>query len=429
MSEEILRKEYLERMEVFENRPDLIKIITGVRRSGKSTLLRQFRQKLISTGENCFYVNLEDMVYRLTTGRELDSYISEMMASNNDFVLLDEVQLVDGWETAVNALRSRGANIYVTGSNAKLLSSEFSTLIAGRFVEIHVFPFSFSEFLVRYPPKGEVRTEQRFDQYARYGGLPIIDLDDPPYKNRAIMESVNDSIVGRDILSRSKLDPANVRRMTDFMYSNIGNVTTTDSLRSGSGIADIRTIDRYLEAITDSFVFYKVNSYDLVGKKMLKIKAKYFAADTGLRNTALHHTDDDSSGILENIVCLELLRRGYDVVVGSYRDYEVDFTARLDGNTEYYQVSKSITDERTKAREERPLKLLKDGIKTVLTLDRNLPEDEDGIRYRNLVDFLLQERPLSGTRTVRRGPDLPSRRLLNECQTRCPADKNDLLGH
>lgn len=393
MAKEIIRKSYIERLEEFKDRPDLVKIVTGVRRSGKSTLLAQFRQRLENKGENVVSIDLEEKRFSVTTKRELNSYVTELMTTPKDYILLDEVQYIAGWEDVVNTLRSNGANVYVTGSNAKVLSSEFSTIIAGRYAEIHVLPFSFSEFLERYPPKSDTRVEQRFDQYLVQGGMPIIDLDDFPRKNRTIMEGVYDSIVNRDVVSRSRMDPSTVRRMTDFMYSNVGNITTLESLASGSGIGDNRTVDRYLDALTDSFVFYKVNTFDLIGKKMMKVKAKYYASDTGLRNTALGHTDDNASGLLENIVFLELVRRGYDVVVGSYRDYEVDFTARSFGKTEYYQVAKTLADDSTIEREERPLKLLGDaGIKTVLTLDRDLPESRDGIRYLNIIDFLLEER-------------------------------------
>lgn len=393
MAKEIIRKSYIERLEEFEDRPDLVKIVTGVRRSGKSTLLAQFRQRLENKGENVVSIDLEEKRFSITTKRELNSYVTELMTTPKDYILLDEVQYIAGWEDVVNTLRSNGANVYITGSNAKVLSSEFSTIIAGRYAEIHVLPFSFSEFLERYPPKGDTRVEQRFDQYLVQGGMPIIDLDDSPRKNRTIMEGVYDSIVNRDVVSRSRMDPSTVRRMTDFMYSNVGNITTLESLASGSGIGDNRTVDRYLDALTDSFVFYKVNTFDLIGKKMMKVKAKYYASDTGLRNTALGHTDDNASGLLENIVFLELVRRGYDVVVGSYRDYEVDFTARSFGKTEYYQVAKTLAGDSTIERKERPLRLLGDaGIKTVLTLDRDLPESRDGIRYLNIIDFLSEER-------------------------------------
>jgi predicted AAA+ superfamily ATPase len=390
MSREVLRAGHLERLEEFRDRPDLVKIITGVRRSGKSTLLSQFRQRLEGAGESVVSVSLEEKRFSISTRRELNSYLAEEMSSPRDYVLLDEVQYVPGWEDAVNALRSNGANVYVTGSSSEVLSSEFSTMIAGRYAEIHILPFSFAEFLERYPPRGDARTEQRFDQFLAHGGMPIVDLDDPPRKNKAIMEGVYDSIVNRDVASRCRMDPSILRRVTDFMYSNVGNVMTLDSLASGSGIGDNRTVDRYLDALTGSYAFYKVGTYDLIGKKMMRVKAKYYASDTGLRNAALGHSDDRASGVLENAVFLELMRRGYDVTVGSYRDYEVDFTARMDGRTEFYQVAKTISGDSAARREERPLRLLGDaGSKTVLTLDRGRREEAGGVRYENVIDFML----------------------------------------
>ena len=387
---ELIREEYLEKLESFRDRPDLVKIITGVRRSGKSTILAQFRSILESEGEKLVYMDMEKLSYSVTSDREMHRYITESLPDCKGYVLIDEVQFVTGWEKVVNNVRANGVNVYITGSNAKVLSSDFTTIIGGRYVEIHVLPLSFREFLDRYPPKGEIRTEQRFDQYMTEGGLPIIDLEsDSPSKRRTILDGVYDSIVGRDIAVRSSLDVGMIKRLTSYLYSNIGNITTSDSLAEGTGISDKRTLDKYLDAIEDSYVFYRVDTYDLVGKKMLKMKAKFYSADVGLRNTALGHRMDDSSGLLENVVFLELKRRGYDVVVGSYRDYEVDFTARKDGKVEFYQIAKTLSDEMTLKRERRPLKLLKDvGEKYVLTLDRDVRDDGDGIRYLNLVDWL-----------------------------------------
>lgn len=386
---ELIREEYLSKLESFRDRPDIVKIITGVRRSGKSTILDQFRRRLESSGEDVVHANLEELAYTVDTDRELNAFIRERMGSGDAYVLLDEVQMVRGWEKVVNALRAGGANVYVTGSNARVLSSDFTTIIGGRYVEIHVLPFSFREFLERYPTHGDVRTQQRFHQYLTDGGIPMVDLDDDPGKNRAIMDGVFDSIVSRDVTARSGMDIQTVRRMTAFMYSNVGNLTTLESLMEGTGIADRRTVDKYLEAIADSYVFYRVNRFDLIGKKLMKVSAKYFASDTGLRNTALGHTDDGASGLLENVVFLELRRRGYDVVVGSYRDYEVDFTIRKDGATGFVQVAKTVGDASTAEREVRSLRLLKDvGEKTILTMDRDLPDGQDGIRYVNLVDWL-----------------------------------------
>lgn len=387
---ELIREEYLEKLDSFRNRPDLVKIITGVRRSGKSTIMSQFYKKLKSDNQDALYVDMEKLSFVITSDREMYNYIMESVSSKNAYVLIDEVQFVKGWEKVVNNIRANGANVYVTGSNAKVLSSDFTTIIGGRYVEIHVLPLSFREFLNRYPPKGTERTEQRFNQYLNMGGLPIIDLEsDDSVKCRAILDGVYDSIVGRDITVRSGMDNGTVRRLTSYLYSNIGNTTTGESMMIGSGISDRRTLEKYLDAVEDSYVFYRVDTYDLIGKKMMKIKAKYFSADIGLRNIALNHRMDDSSGLLENIVFLELKRRGYDVTVGAYRDYEVDFTARINGNVEFFQVASTLNDISTVKREERPLRLLKEiGKKTILTLDRDLPDNTDGIEYANLIDWL-----------------------------------------
>lgn len=387
---ELIRTEYLEKLDSFRDRPDLVKIVTGVRRSGKSTILSQFRRRLESQGHDVVYMDMEKLSFTVTSDREMHRYITESMPSKDTYVLIDEVQFVRGWEKVVNNIRANGANVYVTGSNARVLSSDFTTIIGGRYVEIHVLPLSFREFLDRYPPRGNERTEQRFDQYLREGGLPIIDLEsDDPTKRRTILDGVYDSIVGRDIAVRSGMDTGTIRRLTSYLYSNIGNTTTGESLKDGSGISDRRTLEKYLDAVEDSYVFYRVDTYDLIGKKMMKVKAKYFSADVGLRNAALGHRMDDSSGLLENVVFLELKRRGYDVVVGAYRDYEVDFTARRDGDVEFFQVASTLGDASTVKREERPLRLLKEvGRKTILTLDRDLPDNTDGIEYVNLIDWL-----------------------------------------
>lgn len=387
---ELIRMEYLEKLESFCDSPSLVKIVTGVRRSGKSTILSQFSRRLESRGQDVVYMDMEKLSFSVTSDREMYRYITESMPSEDAYVLIDEVQFVRGWEKVVNNIRANGANVYITGSNAKILSSDFTTFLGGRYVEIHVLPLSFKEFLDRYPPKGNECTEQRFDQYLREGGLPIIDLEsDDIAKRRTILDGVYDSIVGRDIAVRSGMDIGTIRRLTSYLYSNIGNIATGESLKGGSGISDRRTLEKYLDAVEDSYVFYRVDTYDLIGKKMMKVKAKYFSADIGLRNAALGHRMDDSSGLLENVVFLELKRRGYDVVVGVYRDYEVDFTARRDGDVKFFQVVSTLGDVSTIRREERPFRLLKEvGRKIILTLDRDMPDDTDGIEYINLIDWL-----------------------------------------
>lgn len=387
---ELIRESYLSKLERYRDRPDVIKIVTGVRRSGKSTILRQFRRRLESSGEDVTYANMEELGYVVTTDRELFDHVRRSMGSRDGYVLLDEVQLIRGWERAVNTLRANGANVYVTGSNSGVLSSDLSTLIAGRYVEIHVMPLSFSEFVQRYPPHGDIGLSQRFDQYRTYGGIPMIDVEGGPEGIREILSDVGSSILLRDVATRSDISVGTVRRLTGFMYGNIGNRTSLETLKQGAGISDNRTLDRYLEAITGSYAFYRVEPYDLIGRRMLRTNAKFYASDVGLRNVATYHVDDNSSGILENIVFLELRRRGYDVVVGSYRHYEVDFTARRDGATELIQVSKTILDPDTEGRELRPLRLAGDaGDRKVITLDRDLPDRDDGVPRVNMIDWLL----------------------------------------
>ncbi len=386
---EVIRTEYLKKMSDYFDRPDLIKIITGVRRSGKSTLMRQFGDILKEKGIGFLHLDMESMRYDIVSERDMYGYLSER-SEEGGCILLDEVQIVSGWENVINTLRANGRNIYVTGSNAKVLSSEFSTIIAGRYVQIHVLPFSFKEFIERYPVTGTERTEYRFRQFMNCGGLPVIDLNDDVEKNLSISEGVYDSIVNRDIIARTGLNPGVVRRMTDFMYANTGNIITLDALRKGLGMLDRRTVERYLDAITDSFVFYKVKTYDLIGKKLMKVKAKYYPSDTGMRNVSVGHSDDNMPGILENVVFLELTRRGYDVVIGCYRDREVDFTVRKNGIIEFYQVSLTLKDKSTMERERRVLdNLPDDGKKIILTLDSDLP-DSDSVQYVNAIDWLLE---------------------------------------
>ena len=390
---ELVREGYLERLYSLRDRPDLIKIVTGVRGSGKTTILGQLRKRLESEGCDVLYLGMELTNLTAASERELYDCIAESMPPEEPYVLLDEIHRVNCWEKVVEDLRANGANVYIAGSDAKVRSSDFATVAGGGCIEIHVLPLSFKEFLTRYPPDGSERTERRFDQYLLNGGLPIVDMgSDCPDKRRTILEGMYYSIVVHDVAVRSGTDIGTAKRLTSFLCSNIGNFTTAKSLIHGSGISDRRTLNRYLDAVLDSFVFYRVDAYDLVGKQMMKAKAKYYMADIGLRNAVSNRRTNDPPGSLENIVFLELKRRGYDVAVGKYRDYEVDFIAWGSGYTGYFQIAPTLDDDFALRRKTRPLRLLKDaGEKTVLTLDRELPEDADGIRYVNLVDWLQSD--------------------------------------
>lgn len=387
----VLRSEYLSKLESFKKNRDLIKIITGVRRSGKSILMKQFRKALEDEGENTIYVDLEEKRYILDSEMALYDNLRRNISEKGTYVLLDEVQLVPGWERVVNTVRLEfEANIYVTGSNAQMISSELGTHIAGRYVEISILPFSFKEFIMRYPTDDDNGYTQRFIQYLHWGGMPIIDLKDDESKNRAILRGVYDSVVNKDVRARMDIEQGLLENMTVFMMSNIGNLVSSNKISSGSLIGDPRTAEKYLKQLCECFIFYRADRYDIIGKKHLKTNAKFYAVDTGLRNTVLYGSERNDSALLENVVYLELIRRGYDVAVGSYKDREIDFTAWRGGEPEFYQVALTIADKSTADREFKSFKSMGPGFRrTVITLSRNFPEVPEGVKIVNAVDWML----------------------------------------
>ncbi|MDR0887965.1 MAG: ATP-binding protein [Candidatus Methanoplasma sp.] len=391
---EIYRKKYIEILNNYRSNRDIVKIITGIRRCGKSTILRQYADMLKAEGipENrIISLNLEEQGFIISDNKMLYDYIVQHATGKDPFILLDEIQLIRGWEKTVNTIRVKlNADFYITGSNAEMFSHEFGTLLTGRFVEIHAFPLSFAEFMERYPTEKDKGINQRFDEYLQYGGMPIIDLRDDHAKNTAILEGVYDSIIVKDLEKRSNIDVSLLQSMTSFVFSNVGKLTSATSIVNNSYVGDHRTVEKYLNLLCECFIFYKTDNYDVIGKKFLKTKAKYYAADVGMRNAVLKYRDTDTSSLIENVIYIELLRRGYEVVIGSYKDYEIDFTARIGWNTlEHYQVSKTPTTDKTHARETRPLKEV-EGRKIILTMDRDIKNPVDGIEYINITDFLLE---------------------------------------
>lgn len=390
----VSRIQYLSRLENYRSNPEIIKVITGIRRSGKSELLKQFRQHLLDDGvpeDDIVYVDLEEKRYVIDSERMLYESIRNMIHHNGVYILLDEVQLIYGWERAVDTLRLEfKANIYITGSNSQMTSSELGTHLTGRFVEIHILPFSFREFIARYPVDMNNGYTQRFHQYMRWGGMPIIDLTDDETKNRAILRGVYDSIVNNDIRMRVDLEQSILENVTSFMMSNIGNLVSTNNITHGALIGDPRTTERYLSELCRCFVFYKAARYDIIGKKHMRTNAKFYAADTGMRNVVLYGSEYNRSALLENIVYLELIRRGYEVSVGSYKDKEVDFTAWINEKPEFYQVSFSLTDKNTLNREVRSFASMgPDYKRIILTMDRDFPEVPEGVEVINVVDWLI----------------------------------------
>ena len=379
-------------MEWFDDRT-MIKILTGIRCCGKSVIMEQFRQYLINRGiseRDIMLIDLEKMRYVIDSERMLYDHISSNIRSDRPVILIDEVQLIKGWERALDSIRLKyDANIYITGSNSETVSESLGTHLTGRYVEIDVYPFSFKEFLSRYPIDNDNGYTQRFVQYLRYGGMPIIDLKDSQRKNRAILRGVYDSVINNDIRPGMDMDQALLNSMTSFMISNIGNLTTYGSIANRSYMKDQRTVEKYLGKLCGCFIFYKADKYDVIGERHLKSKAKYYLADTGFKDAILLGSEYDEGSLLENAVFIELMRRGYRVSVGSFKDREIDFTAWLDGAPEFYQVAWSINDPMALDMEVRSLTKV-EGKRVLITMDLDIPEVPDGIEVVRAPEFFLE---------------------------------------
>lgn len=393
---QVLRKDYLSLLWAGKDRNDVVKVVTGMRRSGKSTLLEQYASGLVDNGvpeESIFFLNFEDIGWQhLSDSVALNGWITENIPKDRQcYVFLDEVQNVDGWERSVSGLQNMSnCDVYVTGSNSKMLSSELATHISGRYIEIGILPLSFKEYLELHPSED---VEGRFRQFLSFGGLPAVDPNADRRFNDGLLEGVFNTVLVKDMLSRLKTDDVSkLTAIARFLYSNIGNITNIDHIAEATGIGN-PTVSRYVDEMCKAFLFYRSERYDMVGKKILKTNGKYYASDLGLRNTMLGRPSAGDIGRpLENVVYLELLRRGYTVRTGSYRDREVDFTATDSEGTEYFQVCQTIMAEGTYEREMRSLKSIKDNCpKTVLTLDRFGLGSDEGIKVVNVIDWLLDK--------------------------------------
>lgn len=389
------RTEYIKVLDSYRKNAELVKVITGVRRCGKSELLRQFRVHLSESGvpdSDIVCIDLEAKRYIIDSERMLYSTIRDSIGSRGCYVLIDEVQIVRGWERVIATVRNEfGANVYITGSNSEMLSDELGTHITGRFVQIHVMPFSFREFLCRYPADIDSGDTRRFIQYMHWGGMPIIDLDDDPTKNRAILRGVYDSIINHDIRMRMDLEQSILENVTSFMLSNTGNLTSANRITEGAYIGDQRTTERYLSELCRCFVFYKADRFDIIGARHMRSNAKYYPVDTGMMNTILYGHECNEAAMLECVVYLELVRRGYRVSVGSFKGKEIDFTAwDDDGRPEFYQVALRLDDPKTLTRELDPFRKLENGSrKLLITMGRDGYEVPDDVELVDVVDWLL----------------------------------------
>lgn len=391
---EVLREGYLKRLESGKDRTDVVKVITGMRRSGKTVLMQQFIRRIVGSGVpegSIVYMNFESKKWEnIKTDSDLMEEISSRRIEGRMYVFLDEVQRVKSWENVVNSLQvDADADIYITGSNAYLLSSELSTYISGRYMELKILPPSFKEFMELHP--GD--REQRFMQYLRTGSLPIVDPDGDEMFEQDLLIGVFNTVLVKDVLKHTGTSDVSVLEdIARFLYSNVGNITSCNSIAQALRI-DNKQVKKYIKAMCEAFLIYKVERYDIRGKKPMDSLEKYYVSDTGMRNAVLGISSrEDISRLVENVVYLELLRRGYEVSVGKYGDTEVDFTARRLDSIEYYQVTLSMMSESTYDREVRPFGLIKDSYaKTVLSMDRFLVDIPDGIRHRNVLDWLLEE--------------------------------------
>jgi len=406
----IERKEYMKRLFAWKDEK-VIKVITGMRRAGKSTLLQMYKDRLLADGvlpEQIVFINLEDLAYEsLLDYRALYAYVCERLhAQKTTYVFLDEIQMVDQFQKAADSLfLKENVDLYLTGSNAYLLSGELATLLSGRYVEINILPLSFAECRGMM---GELSPDEAFARYLRWGGLPyVVSLAGDDEKSMLYLEGIYNTILLKDIEERQKRreqDP-NRRKITDltllgniarFLANSVGSAVSVksiaDYLTSAGRNISPNTVSDYLQALIEPYVFYPAARFDIVGKQLLKQSPKYYIADLGLRRFMLQRRSYDVGYSLENVVFLELLRRGYRVNVGKAGQNEVDFVAQKDEGVTYFQVTASMLEESTFAREMAPLTSIPDHYpKIVLTLDRYSLGDYNGIRVRNVVDWLLSE--------------------------------------
>lgn len=403
----VQRKEYLDQLIDWKDE-QVIKVVTGIRRCGKSTLLMQFQQWLKEKGvkeEQIVSVNFEELEYEdLLEYKKLYQYLKERLVSGKiTYIFLDEIQKVPSFEKVVDSLYVKpNVDLYITGSNAYMLSGDLATLLTGRYVEIKMLPLSFKEFLSMTGSE----PEQGFPEYLRNSGMPYIAaMNRTNEKVSTYLEGIYNTVIVKDIedrQARRESDPSK-RKITDiallktiakYLASVIGNPVSvrsiTDYLISNGRKISPNTVGDYVEALTESFIFYPAERFDIVGKQLLKANRKMYIVDLGLRNHILPRKNYDLGFSLENLVYFELLRRGYKVTIGKVGNTEVDFVAEKQGAYQYFQVTADMTAKETFEREIRPLENIRDNYeKMILTMDRLTPGNYNGIQVRYLLDWLI----------------------------------------
>ena len=427
---------YLNKIIAFQD-TEPVKVVTGIRRCGKSSLLKLMTLHLKETGitnDQILEMNFESYAYKNMTSDSFYEYVKQHIVPNKRmYFFFDEVQRVPDWEDAVNSFRvDFNCDIYVTGSNAYMLSSEYATYLSGRCVEIKMLPLSFSEFItfhnfeIRemksalggtrkqvFDKAGEhYELREVFDAYMRFGGMPgIADIGLDQEKVLVLLEGIYSTVIMRDILERESrrgqkkiTDPVLLKKIIMFLADNIGSNISVSSigntlvneglLENGKrkGTPSVHTVQAYVNALLESYFFYDIKRFDIKGKEYLRTLGKYYIVDIGLRNYLLGFRDRDSGHAIENIVYFELIRRGYDVSIGKVGNFEVDFIATKADNKLYVQVTESMTSEDVRSRELAPLKKISDNYeKIVLSLNTGIDSSYDGIKSINLIDWLISE--------------------------------------
>lgn len=430
------RTDYLNKLIAFKD-TEPVKIITGIRRCGKSSLLKLMIKYLQEHGiedTQILAMNFESMAFKNMTAQEFYNYVKEHInTSNRTYLFFDELQRIDGWEDAVNSFRvDFDCDIYITGSNAYLLSSEYATYLSGRSVEIKMLPLSFAEFLdfhgfkieeaaSAFGGKRKIIKDQNsiiyepaeaFNAYLLFGGMPgIADIGLDQDKAMALLDGIYSTVVIRDILEREKrrgqrriTDAALLRKIILFLADNIGSSISATSMAgtlfnegllpddARKGKPSTHTVQAYLHTLTESYFFYEIKRFDIKGKEFLRTLGKYYIVDTGLRTYLLGNRDRDRGHILENVVYLELLRRGYDLAVGKVDNTEIDFIATKYNEKMYIQVTESLQGEEVRSRELAPLEKIRDNYeKIVLSMDIDSGTTYNGIKALNIINWLLEQ--------------------------------------
>ncbi|EAD5741696.1 ATP-binding protein [Listeria monocytogenes] len=395
------RPHYLKQLIQFKD-SDFIKVITGVRRSGKSVLLMLYKEYLLQEGiheNHIIHINFESFEYQtITTEEKFRQKLDELLPEDDTkiYLLFDEIQMVEGWQRIVNGIRvSFNSDIIITGSNANMLSGEIATLLSGRYIEIPIYPFSFSEFLhVKDIESDSRKVDSAYDEYEKYGGFPSVVIAEESIKD-TILSGIFDTIVLNDVALRAGVkDATALKSIIRFLADNVGQLVNTskivNTLKSEGVDTTVHTVNRYLDLLENGYLFYRAKQYDIRGREYLRTNGKYFIIDTGLRRNAVGKKDGNYSNRLENIVYIELLRRGYTVDVGKLDSKEIDFVARKLDETLYIQVAYELPNN---MHETDNLLNIKDNYKKIVITGRYYETTQiDGIPIIYIVDWLLSEK-------------------------------------